>query len=161
MRLIRKISVAVLLFSFTFGAEYKFLLNSYYNPNRLVFRLSQGSFECSLLGVAVPFYGNDNQCLVESFRKMSHQSIGYFQNNLHLEQRYSLKIDNGFCILSYSNINFNEKVIKDGYGVVNKDGIRDTTFLNRLLYLQELAKKTKAGLWNSFYEEMECFEDSY
>ncbi|RAX52708.1 hypothetical protein CCY99_06990 [Helicobacter sp. 16-1353] len=157
----KKIIIFILLFNLAFGGEGKFLLNSYYNPNRLVFRLAKSSFECSLLGVAVPFYGRDNQCIVESFKKMSHQSIGYFQNNLNLEQLYSVRIENGFCILSYGNTNFNEKIIKDGYGVVNKNGILDMEFLNRLLYLQDLAIKNRNGLWNSFYNEMDCFKNSY
>lgn len=157
----KKIIIFILLCNVAFGLEAKFLLNSYYNPNRLVFRLTKGSFECSLLGVAVPFYGKNNQCLVESFKKMSHLSIGFFQNNLNLEQLYGVKIENGFCIVSYGNINFNEEIIKEGYGVVNKNGVLNTEFLNRLLYLQDLAMKERAGLWHSFYEEMDCFKDSY
>ena len=144
-----------------FGNDYKLLLNSYYNPNRLVFRLSSGAVECSLLGVAVPFYGSNNKCLNENFKKMSNLSIGFLQNNLDLEQFYSVSIRNGFCVVKYKNLILNQELIKAGYGVVNKDGVQDLEFLDRLLYLENLAIENRAGLWNSFYDDMECFRDSY
>lgn len=159
----KKIIIFLLIFGFTFldSMSNKFLLNSYYNPNRLVFRLDKGVFECSLLGVAIPFYGQSNKCLSENFKKMSHLSIGFFQNNLNLEQMYDVEINNGFCIVRYANINLNEKIIKDGYGTVNKQGIKDLVFLNKLLYFQDLAIKNESGLWHSFYKEMDCFKDLY
>lgn len=141
--------------------EPKYLLNSYYNPNRLVFRLHKNSFECSMLGIVVPFYGNANQCLNPNFKKMSHLSIGYMQNNLDLEQLYGVNIVNGFCIVSYRNIILNEKIVKDGYAVVNKNGVNDGEFLDRLLELQNIAMKNRFGLWNSFYSDMECLKDNY
>ena len=155
-----RIFIIVLLFcNLAFCADYKLLLNSYYNPNRLVFRLHKGAFECSLLGVVVPFY--NNQCQSENLKKMSNLSIGFFQNNLDLEQLYSVSIRNGFCVVKYKNLNLNEEIIKAGYGVVNKSSVEDLEFLGRLLDLENLAIKNKAGLWNSFYDEMECFRDSY
>lgn len=151
----------IMLSNAVFGIDYKLLLNSYSNPNRLIFRLPSGAFECSLLGVAVPFYGNDNKCLNDNFKKMSNLSIGFFQNNLDLEQLYSVSINNGFCLVKYKNLDLNQEIIKAGYGVVNRAGIKDFEFLNKLLYLQNLASENRVGLWNSFYDEMECFRDSY
>lgn len=141
--------------------ERKFLLNSYYNPNRLVFRLSKYSFECSMLGVSVPFYGVKNACNSDVFRNMSHLTIGYMQNNLHLEQLYSVRVVNGFCLVAYGNTLLNEKIIADGFAVVNKNGVKDMSFLERLQILQNIAKEHKKGLWNSFYDEMQCFSESY
>lgn len=141
--------------------ERKFLLNSYYNPNRLVFRLSKYSFECSMLGVSVPFYGVKNACNSDVFRNMSHLTIGYMQNNLHLEQLYSVRVVNGFCLVAYGNTLLNEKIIADGFAVVNKNGVKDMGFLERLQILQNIAKEHKKGLWNSFYDEMQCFSESY
>lgn len=141
--------------------ERKFLLNSYYNPNRLVFRLSKYSFECSMLGVSVPFYSVRNACNSDVFRNMSHLTIGYMQNNLHLEQLYSVRVVNGFCLVAYGNTLLNEKIIADGFAVVNKNGVKDMSFLERLQILQNIAKEHKKGLWNSFYDEMQCFSESY
>lgn len=141
--------------------ERKFLLNSYYNPNRLVFRLSKYSFECSMLGVSVPFYSVNNACNSDIFRNMSHLTIGYMQNNLHLEQLYGVRIVNGFCIVAYQNTTLNEKMIADGFAVVNKNGVKDVIFLEKLQILQNLAKEHKKGLWNSFYNEMQCFSELY
>lgn len=139
----------------------KYLLNSYYNPNRLVFRLSSSVFECPLLGVSVPYYITNNQCMSESFMLISNLAIGFFQNNLNLEQMYDVKIIDGYCLVSYGNTNFNEKIIIDGYGVVNASSISNPTLLNKLLYLENLAIENKLGLWNSFYKEMQCFKDIY
>lgn len=157
----RLLIIIMLCISIVFGLEYKLLLNSYYNPNRLVFRLYKGAFECSLLGVAVPFYGDSNKCVNDKFRKMSNLSIGFFQNNLDLEQLYSVSFENGFCIVKYKNLNLSEEIIKSGYGVVNSNGVLNSEFLDRLLHLQNLAIENRVGLWNSFYDEMECFRDSY
>lgn len=153
--------VVILLGNIAFSLDYKLLLNSYYNPNRLVFRLHKSAIQCSLLGVAVPFYSNNNQCVSEEFRKMSNLSIGFFQNNLDLEQLYSVSIENGFCVVKYKNLILNEEIIKAGYGVVNSNGVLDSDFLDRLLHLQSVAIENRNGLWNSFYDEMECFRDSY
>lgn len=157
----KKILLLCIFLNITLAVESKFILNSYFNPNRLIFRLNKGSFECSMLGVVVPFYGGDNKCISEEFRKMSHLSIGYMENNLNLEQSYGLSVINGYCVLSYANINFNEKIIKDGYAVVNKASVNDDMILERLLYLQDVAIQSKAGLWNSFYDEMECLRETY
>lgn len=140
--------------------ERKYLLNSYYNPNRLVFRLSKYSFECSMLGVSVPYYSAKNPCNNERFRNMSHLTIGYMQNNLNLEQAYSVRVVNGFCLVAYGNITLNEKIIADGFAVVNKKGV-DSAFLEKLDMLQNLAKERRAGLWNSFQNEMECFSGAH
>lgn len=140
--------------------ERKYLLNSYYNPNRLVFRLSKYSFECSMLGVSVPYFSAKHPCNNERFRNMSHLTIGYMQNNLNLEQAYSVRVVNGFCLVAYGNITLNEKIVADGFAVVNKKGV-DSAFLEKLDMLQNLAKERKAGLWNSFQNEMECFEENY
>lgn len=140
--------------------ERKYLLNSYYNPNRLVFRLSKYSFECSMLGVSVPYFSFKHPCNNERFRNMSHLAIGYMQNNLNLEQMYSVRVVNGFCLVAWGNITLNEKIIADGFAVVNKKGV-DSAFLEKLDILQNLAKERKAGLWNSFANEMECFGESY
>ncbi len=153
--------IFILYLSMTFGIEYKLLLNSYHNPNRLVFRLNGSSFECSLLGVVIPFYSNENKCINDKFRKMSNLSIGFFQNNLNLEQLYSVSFENGFCIVKYRNFNLSEEIIKSGYGVVNTKSIFNNELLDKLLYLQNIAIENRAGLWNSFYDEMECFRDSY
>ena len=51
--------------------ERKYLLNSYYNPNRLVFRLSKYSFECSMLGASVPYFSAKNPCNSEKFAKIA------------------------------------------------------------------------------------------
>ena len=140
--------------------ERKYLLNSYYNPNRLVFRLSKYSFECSMLGVSVPYFSAKHPCNNERFRNMSHLTIGYMQNNLNLEQAYSVRVVNGFCLVAYGNIVLNEKIIADGFAVVNKNGV-DSAFLEKLDMLQNLAKERRTGLWNSFQNEMECFEENY
>lgn len=140
--------------------ERKYLLNSYYNPNRLIFRLSKYSFECSMLGVSVPYFSAKHPCNNERFRNMSHLTIGYMQNNLNLEQAYSVRVVNGFCLVAYGNITLNEKIIADGFAVVNKKGV-DSAFLEKLDMLQNLAKERRAGLWNSFQNEMECFEENY
>ncbi|MGX3010672.1 thermonuclease family protein [Helicobacter sp. 23-1044] len=140
--------------------ERKYLLNSYYNPNRLVFRLSKYSFECSMLGASVPYFSAKNPCNNEKFRIMSHLTIGYMQNNLNLEQMYSVRVVNGYCLIAYSNALLNEKMVADGFAVVNKDGV-DSAFLEKMLHLQNLAQERKAGLWNSFYNEMQCFSESY
>lgn len=140
--------------------ERKYLLNSYYNPNRLVFRLSKYSFECSMLGVSVPYFSAKHPCNNERFRNMSHLTIGYMQNNLNLEQAYSVRVVNGFCLVAYGNITLNEKIVADGFAVVNKKGV-DSAFLEKLDMLQNLAKERRAGLWNSFQNEMECFEENY
>lgn len=140
--------------------ERKYLLNSYYNPNRLVFRLSKYSFECSMLGVSVPYFSAKHPCNNERFRNMSHLTIGYMQNNLNLEQMYSVRVVNGFCLVAYGNITLNEKIVADGFAVVNKKGV-DSAFLEKLDMLQNLAKERRAGLWNSFQNEMECFEENY
>lgn len=140
--------------------ERKYLLNSYYNPNRLVFRLSKYSFECSMLGVSVPYFSAKHPCNNERFRNMSHLTIGYMQNNLNLEQAYSVRVVNGFCLVAHGNITLNEKIVADGFAVVNKKGV-DSAFLEKLDILQNLAKERKAGLWNSFQNEMECFEENY
>lgn len=154
--------ICMILCGFVWGLDNKFLLNDYHNPNRLVFRLAKGTFECSLLGVAVPYYGN--QCSVESshnFVQMSHLSIGYFENNLNFEQYYSLKVQDGYCAVSYGNVNFSEKIIKDGYGVVNSNGVSDKNLLERLQILQDRARENQVGLWRDFYDEMECFKDLF
>lgn len=140
--------------------ERKYLLNSYYNPNRLVFRLSKYSFECSMLGVSVPYFSTKHPCNNERFRNMSHLTIGYMQNNLNLEQAYSVRVVNGFCLVAYGNITLNEKIIADGFAVVNKKGV-DSAFLEKLDMLQNLAKERRAGLWNSFQNEMECFSGAH
>lgn len=140
--------------------ERKYLLNSYYNPNRLVFRLSKYSFECSMLGASVPYYSAKNPCNNERFRNMSHLAIGYMQNNLNLEQMYSVRVVNGYCLVAWGNTTLNEKIIADGFAVVNKNGA-DSALLEKLNNLQSLAKAHKKGLWNSFYDEMECFSGAY
>lgn len=140
--------------------ERKYLLNSYYNPNRLVFRLSKYSFECSMLGVSVPYFSAKHPCNNKRFRNMSHLTIGYMQNNLNLEQAYSVRVVNGFCLVAYGNITLNEKIVADGFAVVNKKGV-DSAFLEKLDILQNLAKERKAGLWNSFQNEMECFSGAH
>ena len=142
------------------GTSNKFILNSYYNPNRLVFRLNRNSFECSFFGVVIPYYGNSN-CDSENFKVMSNLSIGFMQNNLNLEQLYDVSFVNGYCVVSYSNINFNEKIIMSGYGVVNQGSVVDANTRTRFLYLQDIAMNNKNGLWNSFYDEMNCMKDSY
>lgn len=141
--------------------ERKYLLNSYYNPNRLVFRLSKYSFECSMLGVSVPYYSFKHPCNNERFRNMSQLAIGYMQNNLNLEQIYSVRVVNGFCLVAWGNITLNEKIVADGYAVVNKRGVSDAHFLERLNAAQNLAKERRAGLWNSFADEMECFSGAH
>lgn len=140
--------------------ERKYLLNSYYNPNRLVFRLSKYSFECSMLGVSVPYFSAKHPCNNERFRNMSHLTIGYMQNNLNLEQMYSVRVVNGYCLVAYSNVVLNEKIVADGFAVVNKKGV-DSAFLEKLDMLQNLAKERRAGLWNSFQNEMECFSGAH
>lgn len=141
--------------------ERKYLLNSYYNPNRLVFRLSKYAFECSMLGVSVPYYSVTHSCNNEKFRNMSHLTIGYMQNNLNLEQLYSVRVVNGFCLVAFGNTTLNEKIIADGFAVVNKNGVKDGYFLEKLQILQNMAKDNKKGLWNSFQNEMECFAESF
>ncbi|RDU62663.1 thermonuclease family protein [Helicobacter sp. MIT 14-3879] len=153
--------ILMFILNIVVSLEPKYLLNSYYNPNRLVFRLNSNAFECSMLGVVVPFYGNSNKCLNETFKKMSNLTIGYMQNNLDMEQLYGVRIINGFCIISFRNIILNEKIISDGYAVVNKGFVNDSEFLDRLLYLQDIAINNKKGLWNNFYNEMQCLKDSY
>ena len=138
----------------------KFILNSYYNPNRLVFRLNRNSFECSLFGVVIPYYGDSN-CDSKNFKIMSNLAIGFMQNNLNLEQLYNVDFVNGYCVVSYSNINFNEKIIMDGYGVVNQGSVVDIDMRSRFLYLQDIAMNNKTGLWNSFYDEMICIKNAY
>lgn len=140
--------------------ERKYLLNSYYNPNRLVFRLSKYSFECSMLGVSVPYFSAKHPCNNERFRNMSHLTIGYMQNNLNLEQAYSVRVVNSYCLVAHGNITLNEKIIADGFAVVNKKGV-DSAFLEKLDMLQNLAKERRAGLWNSFQNEMECFSGAH
>lgn len=144
--------------------ERKYLLNSYYNPNRLVFRLSKYSFECSMLGVSVPYYSAQNPCNNNRFRNMSHLTIGYMQNNLNLEQLYSVRVVNDYCIVAYSNVVLNEKMVADGFAVVNPNGTQGFNsglYLEKLQFLQSTAKAQKLGLWNSFYNEMQCFSESY
>ena len=144
--------------------ERKYLLNSYYNPNRLVFRLSKYSFECSMLGASVPYFSAKNPCNNEKFRIMSHLTIGYMQNNLNLEQMYSVRVVNGYCLIAYSNVVLNEKMVADGFAVVNKDGagaFNNGLYLQKMRRLQSIAKAQKLGLWNSFYDEMQCFSESY
>lgn len=143
--------------------ERKYLLNSYYNPNRLVFRLSKYSFECSMLGVSVPYYSN-HTCNNERFAKMSHLTIGYMQNNLNLEQLYSVRMVNGYCLVAYSNVVLNEKMVADGFAVVNPNGATSFSnglYLSKLYQMQNTAKSHKLGLWNSFYNEMQCFSEMY
>lgn len=144
--------------------ERKYLLNSYYNPNRLVFRLSKYSFECSMLGASVPYFSAKNPCNSEKFAKISHLTIGYMQNNLNLEQMYSVRVVNGYCLVAYSNVVLNEKMVADGFAVVNKDGaeaFNNGLYLQKLRQMQSIAKAQKLGLWNSFYDEMQCFSESY
>lgn len=139
----------------------KYLLNSYYNPNRLVFRLSKYSFECSMLGVSVPYFSFNHACNSEKFRNMSHLTIGYMQNNLNLEQMYSVRVVNGYCLVGYSNIVLNEKIIADGFAVLNRKGLNDAFLAQKLEILQSNARAQKKGLWNSFYDEMQCFSEVY
>ncbi len=134
--------------------ERKYLLNSYYNPNRLVFRLGRGSFECSMLGVIVPYFSAQNPCNSPKMRVMSHQSIGYMQNVLNLEQLYGVRVVGGYCVVADGNAVLNERIVRDGFGVVSKNG--DAAFLERLRALQESAKASRAGLWRDFAPEMEC-----
>lgn len=144
--------------------ERKYLLNSYYNPNRLVFRLSKYSFECSMLGVSVPYYSFKHPCNNERFRNMSHLTIGYMQNNLNLEQMYSVRVVNGYCLVAYSNVVLNEKMVADGFAVVNPSGaggFNGGLYLQKLQFLQSTAKAQKLGLWNSFYDDMQCFSEIY
>lgn len=144
--------------------ERKYLLNSYYNPNRLVFRLSKYSFECSMLGASVPYYSAKNPCNNERFRNMSHLTIGYMQNNLNLEQMYSVRVVNGYCLVAYSNVVLNEKMVADGFAVVNPrgaGGFNGGLYLQKLQFLQSTAKAQKLGLWNSFYDDMQCFSEVY
>ena len=138
----------------------KFILDSYYNPNRLAFKLSKDSFKCSFFGVVVPYYGN-SACNFENFKRMSNLTIGFLQNNLNLGQLYDISIIDGYCVVSYGNVNFNEKIIMNGYGVVNQKAILDVDLLNRYLYLQNIAINSKSGLWNSFYNEMNCLKNDY
>lgn len=82
------------------------------------------------------------------------------QNNLNLEQSYSVRVVNGFCLVAYGNITLNEKIVADGFAVVNKNGV-DSAFLEKLDMLQNLAKERRVGLWNSFQNEMECFSGAH
>ena len=140
--------------------ERKYLLNSYYNPNRLIFRLSKYSFECSMLGVSVPYFSAKHPCNNARFRNMSHLTIGYMQNNLNLEQMYSVRVVNGYCLVAFGNVTLNEKIVADGFAVVNKNGV-DSALLEKLHTLQNLAQERRVGLWNSFYDEMECFKEAH
>lgn len=158
---IMKITVIVILFSnFLSGGEYKLLINDYYNPNRLVFRLTKGTFECSMLGVVVPYYSNTNECNTPAFKKMSYFSIGFFQNTLNLEQIYNVDIQDGYCIVKYGNKVLNEQVIVQGYGVVNTTNVSGV-MLERLLELQSIAIQENRGLWADFSDEMNCFRGLY
>ena len=65
---------------------------------------------------------------------MSNLSIGFFLYYLDLEQLYIINIKYGFCVVKYKNLNLNEEIIKAGYGVVNRNGVQDSEFLDRLLY---------------------------
>lgn len=151
-----------IIYSTTLLHAKKYLLNSYYNPNRIVFRLSSGVFECSLLGVVVPYYNNTIQCgTQQSLIYMSNLSIGFFQNHLNLEQLYDVSVINGYCSVNYGNSNFNERIIKDGYGIVNAKGIDNQMFLDKLLNLENIAMENKLGFWKDFYNEMQCFKRLY
>ena len=144
--------------------ERKYLLNSYYNPNRLVFRLSKYSFECSMLGVSVPYFSAKHPCNNARFRNMSHLTIGYMQNNLNLEQMYSVRVVNGYCLVAFGNVVLNEKIVADGFAVVNPsgaNGFNGGLYLQKLQFLQSNAKAQKLGLWNSFYDDMQCFSEVY
>lgn len=86
------------------------------------------------------------------------------QNNLNLEQMYSVRVVNGYCLVAYSNVVLNEKMVADGFAVVNKDGaevFNNGLYLQKLRQMQSIAKAQKLGLWNSFYDEMQCFSESY
>ena len=161
-KILKYLILVVILISFGMSNLYakKYLLNGYYNPNRIIFKLSNRVFECSLMGVTVPYYNNTSKCnRQKSLAHMSNPSIGFFQNHLNLEQLYDVEIIDGYCIVKYNNINFNEKIIMSGYGIVNVKSINNQTLLDRFLYLENLAIENKMGLWNHFYDEMQCLRD--
>lgn len=86
------------------------------------------------------------------------------QNNLNLEQLYSVRVVNGYCLVAYSNVVLNEKMVADGFAVVNPKGATDFNnglYLTKLRQMQNIAKSQKLGLWNSFYNEMQCFSEMY
>ena len=82
------------------------------------------------------------------------------QNNLNLEQMYSVRVVNGYCLVAFGNVVLNEKIVADGFAVVNKNGV-DSALLEKLHTLQNLAQERRVGLWNSFYDEMECFKEAH
>ena len=86
------------------------------------------------------------------------------QNNLNLEQMYSVRVVNGYCLVGYGNALLNEKMVADGFAVVNPKGagaFNNGLYLEKMRRLQSIAKAQKLGLWNSFYNEMQCFSEIY
>ena len=86
------------------------------------------------------------------------------QNNLNLEQMYSVRVVNGYCLVAFGNVVLNEKIVADGFAVVNPsgaNGFNGGLYLQKLQFLQSNAKAQKLGLWNSFYDDMQCFSEVY
>lgn len=165
MARLKKFSLLLLLQCLcAFEPAQKFLLNDYYHPNRLVFRtIPKGSFKCSLFGVVVPYV--KESCIIspsarENFRKISNLAIGYMQNNLDLEQMYSVSFVDGFCVVRFRGEVLNEKIIKDGFGILsNYRGGANPALIERLSELESIASEHQLGLWKDFRNELECLRE--
>lgn len=125
-----------------------------------------GEFECPLFAVisvdALPQKVADDCNITErDFKLMRYYTGGYYENHLHLEQKYKLIFLEGYCFMHNGAKIYNYQLAGDGYGLFFMvDTKKEKEKLQKIKQLVLNAKTNKIGLWKEWQDEMVCLQKS-
>lgn len=152
-----------------FGWEYYGLLKRMPSPAVPVFYTPEfgGEFDCYLFGIATTDLLKKElveRCNISKIDKklMDYYSSGFYQNTLHLEQKYRYRFFEGFCYMFNGANVYNYQLAKEGYGLfmmpksVSSSEAKEV--LDRIRFLVLEARRERRGLWREWKNEMECLQ---
>ena len=130
--------------------------------------------KCRILYIDTPekfesdkLYRNSVKCGIDIKRIIDAGELSTKKANelLNIGKTYEIKTyekdkyDRSLCQVKIDeNLDFGEEMIKSGYAVLfkNGEGIKESNIKNRLISIQNSAKKNGSGLWGEYSDVMEC-----
>jgi len=124
-------------------------------------------FDCPLFGVTsvdVVSESMAQECNITKTDKklMDYYSSGFYQNTLHIEQKYKYRILGGFCYVHNGAKIYNYQLAKEGYGLffmpenIKTQEAKKELDIIKMLVLE--ARRERRGLWKEWRDEMECLQ---
>lgn len=125
-----------------------------------------GEFECPLFGVVSvdnlhQKVADDCNITERDFKLMRHYTTGYYENHLHLEQKYKFLFLESYCFMHNGAKIYNYQLAADGYGLfMMVETKEEQEKLEKIKQLVLHAKTNKIGLWKEWQDEMVCLQKS-